>query len=160
MSVGSAGCVFGAGPVVGYGKAGLFVGAEAGGGNVLLIPQGTIGYTYQPRDGNQLFYGRIDEAVDLAGTRRSMASDIVKEKGMFGGRIGGGVGIDADAHVIGVFAAGPNFGHILGYTPSGQSGNGCGEWNTVGLVEIQVRYAAGWQIVLAPRIERATAVCN
>ena len=162
MLIGCAGCVFGGGPVVGYGfgRGRLLIGAEAGAGGAFIVPQGTIGYAYHPSDGDHLFYARMDEAVDLAGARRSMATDVVKEAPAIGGRIGGGVGWDGRDHVIGVFGAGPNIGSILGYTPAGPSGNGCESWNIVGLVEIQVRYAAEWQVVLAPRIERATVVCN
>lgn len=140
------GCVVGGGPLVGYDRHGWFGGVEAGGGGALILPQGAIGY--QTR--RHLLYARVDETWDLSGLQH-----IGAPSPMGGGRIGAGLGIDvSEGDVGGTFVIGPSIGRVLGPIAN------CSNWNTEALLEVQLRYAIDWQLVLATRIERARDVCG
>jgi hypothetical protein len=144
-----AGCSVGGGPILGYGQRGLYGGVDASIGGDALIPQLTLGY----QSDHQLAYVRLDEAVD------GVAWGIATSNGPahLGGRVGGGLGWAFDHSVeeqaqTGVFVSGLSYGVTLG------SGT-CNTTVPVAVLEVQVRYARGWSIALAPRIEAALKGC-
>ena len=155
-----AGCVFGGGPLVGVGPRGTFIGAEASAGGELILPQATLGY----QSDLNLVYVRADETYDVAADQMP-TSGPDGSTGTFwpGARIGGGIGLavtDDDHPLHGIFVLGPSLGHVLGHLAVGPFGDGCGVWNTVVVVEAQIRYAGGWSFVLEPRVERGETFCN
>ena len=153
------GCMVGGGPVVGYGGHGWFAGAEVSAGGEIILPQATLGY----QSDQKLVYLRADEAIDVTAMQRP--AGLSTDYGSFvrGGRIGGGIGwsfATTEPTTQGVFAVGASLGHAFLPLNHGDSGNGCGVANNVGVVELQLRYAAGWSVVLAPRVEYGSTLCN
>jgi hypothetical protein len=151
------GCVVGGGPVIGYGERGLYAGAEVSAGGEILLPQVSLGY----QSDQQLVYVRTDEAVDVTGMQRPPGLQATDGTWVSGGRIGGGVGLSFahdDATPVGVFAIGPSAGHALHRLNT--DNNSCDVSNTVGVVELQVRYVRGWSIAFVPRIESGSTFCN
>ena len=122
-------------------------------------PESTLGMKSDQQSG----YLRVDEAVDGVAMQRPSNQETEFGTLVSGGRIGGGVGLSLahdDATPHGVFAVGLSAGHALRPLTVGPNGNGCGVANTDGVVEFQLRYAAGWSVVLEPRVERGTTFCN
>jgi hypothetical protein len=139
------GCVVGGGPIVGYSNRGLFGGVEVSAGAEAILPQATLGY----QSDHQLIYLRVDETVDV--TVNGYTDHYLYP----GGRIGGGIGLAVEngtASTAGVFAAGFSLGHAVSGVPGS-----CRD--TAAVLEIQVRYAAGWSIALVPRVEQGVSSC-
>jgi hypothetical protein len=147
-----AGCVFGGGPLVGYGHRGLFAGAEVSAGGQFIVPQAVLGF----QSDRSLLYMRLDEAVDWTAAAQKSNATNSGYRGTFspGARIGGGFGLSFDhddVQPLGMFAMGASVGYAPAVTTDT---NSCGDYATVGVVELQLRYVADWSVVLVPRVER------
>lgn len=160
-------CVASGGPLVGYGQHGWFAGGDVSGGGEVYLPQLTLGY----QSDVHMVYARADEAYDFAPHQDTSMTTPTYGTFIPGGRIGGGVGLDTaafpslgtgahdDAKAVGVFAIGGSVGHALEHITGGPNSE-CAPWTTAAVVELQVRYADGWSVVLQPRIERGTSGCK
>jgi len=129
VAAGCTGCIVGGGPTIGYGPRGTFVGGEVNAG--LPVVQLAGGFA------DHTTYVRADATYDayaVGCVRHGPGSP-------FGGRIGGGVGFGDGT--TGVFAAGLDAAPLLVDN----------DVALVGYVELSLRYAHGWQLVLMPRVE-------